>query len=125
MVVPINQIDTFVNFINEYEKQCGLRMISFGHAGDGNLHIYTCANDLDEETFKKEVAEFMADIYKKAAELGGLISGEHGIGFGKKGYLAEFAGPVNMRLMRGIKETFDPKMILNPGKICYDPKEEA
>ena len=56
---------------------------------------------------------------------GGLISGEHGIGFGKKGYLAEFAGPVNMRLMRGIKETFDPKMILNPGKICYDPKEEA
>ena len=61
----------------------------------------------------------------KAAELGGLISGEHGIGFGKKGYLAEFAGPVNMRLMRGIKETFDPKMILNPGKICYDPKEEA
>ena len=67
----------------------------------------------------------MADIYKKAAELGGLISGEQGIGFGKKGYLAEFAGPVNMRLMRGIKETFDPKMILNPGKICYDPKEEA
>ena len=92
---------------------------SFGHAGDGNLHIYTCANDMDEETFKKQVSEFMADIYRKAAELGGLISGEHGIGFGKKGYLAEFAGPVNMRLMRGIKETFDPKMIL------YDPKEEA
>ena len=89
------------------------------------LHIYTCANDMDEETFKKQVSEFMADIYRKAAELGGLISGEHGIGFGKKGYLAEFAGPVNMRLMRGIKETFDPKMILNPGKICYDPKEEA
>ena len=64
----------------------------------------------------------MADIYRKAAELGGLISGEHGIG---DGYLAEFAGPVNMRLMRGIKETFDTKMILNPGKICYDPKEEA
>ena len=68
---------------------------------------------------------FAGDDLLLCAVFGGLISGEHGIGFGKKGYLAEFAGPVNMRLMRGIKETFDPKMILNPGKICYDPKEEA
>ena len=125
VVVPVNQIAKYLTYVKGVSEKYDFAVKSFGHAGDGNLHIYTCANDLDEETFKKEVSEFMADIYKKAAELGGLISGEHGIGFGKKGYLAEFAGPVNMRLMRGIKETFDPKMILNPGKICYDPKEEA
>ena len=125
VVVPVNQIAKYLTYVKGASEKYDFEVKSFGHAGDGNLHIYTCANDMDEETFKKQVSEFMADIYRKAAELGGLISGEHGIGFGKKGYLAEFAGPVNMRLMRGIKETFDPKMILNPGKICYDPKEEA
>ena len=108
VVVPVNQIAKYLTYVKGVSEKYDFAVKSFGHAGDGNLHIYTCANDLDEETFKKEVSEFMADIYKKAAELGGLISGEHGIG-----------------LMRGIKETFDPKMILNPGKICYDPKEEA
>ena len=67
----------------------------------------------------------MDRAYAEAYRLGGVASGEHGIGRGKMEYLAEMVGPVNMRLMRGIKETFDPKMILNPGKICYDPKEEA
>ncbi len=55
----------------------------------------------------------------KATELGGLISGEHGIGHGKVDYLAEMVGPVNMRLMEGIKQVFDPNLILNPGKVCY------
>ena len=62
---------------------------------------------------------FMKDIYAKAAEMGGLISGEHGIGHGKMDYLADFSGAAQMRLMEGIKHVFDPKMILNPGKICY------
>ena len=55
----------------------------------GNLHIYACANDMDEAEFKKQVADFMDIIYKKAAECGGLISGEHGIGYGKMDYLAK------------------------------------
>ena len=93
---------------------------SFGHAGDGNLHIYACGDDtVDEATFKKDVEVFMKDIYAKAAEMGGLISGEHGIGHGKMDYLADFSGATQMRLMEGIKHVFDPKMILNPGKICY------
>ncbi|MGL4284054.1 MAG: FAD-binding oxidoreductase, partial [Eubacterium aggregans] len=62
---------------------------------------------------------FMKQVYAKATEMGGLISGEHGIGSGKMEYLSDFVGPVNMRLMRGIKEVFDPNMILNPGKVCY------
>ena len=74
---------------------------------------------MDEAEFKKQVADFMDIIYKKAAACGGLISGEHGIGYGKMDYLAAFAGETSMRLMKGIKEVFDPKMILNPGKVCY------
>ena len=67
----------------------------------------------------KQVKEFFDDIYQKAAEFGGLLSGEHGIGYGKRDYLASFSGDVVMRLMKGVKEVFDPKMILNPGKVCY------
>lgn len=119
VVVPVNQIANYLHYVNEVGKKFDFTVKSFGHAGDGNLHIYSCSNDMEEGEFKKQVDEFMTDIYKKAAELGGQISGEHGIGFGKMDYLSEFAGPVNMRLMKGIKEVFDPKMILNPNKICY------
>lgn len=119
VVVPVNQIAPYLNYVNSVGEKYDFAVKSFGHAGDGNLHIYACSNDLDEETFKKQVEEFMQDIYRKAAELGGQISGEHGIGFGKMEFLYEFAGDVNMRLMKGIKEVFDPRMILNPNKICY------
>ena len=101
------------------EAEADFRVKSFGHAGDGNLHIYTCSNDMEEGEFKKQVAVFMDKVYAKATEFGGMISGEHGIGHGKMDYLAESLGPVQMRIMEGVKEVFDPNMILNPGKICY------
>ncbi|WP_312503145.1 FAD-binding oxidoreductase [Lacrimispora sp.] len=119
VVVPVNQIPSYLSFVKSLENRYDFSINSFGHAGDGNLHIYTCANEMEEEAFKRQVAEFMGIIYKKASKCGGLISGEHGIGYGKMGYLAAFAGETSMRLMKGIKEVFDPKMILNPGKICY------
>ena len=119
VVVPVTEIANYVEFVNSLEDKYGFSIKSFGHAGDGNLHIYACSNDMEEEEFKKQVDDFMEIIYKKAAELGGMISGEHGIGHGKMQYLEEFSGETNMRLMQGIKEVFDPKMILNPGKVCY------
>jgi glycolate oxidase len=119
VVVPVNQIPSYLSFVKSLESRYDFSIKSFGHAGDGNLHIYACANEMEEEAFKEQVAEFMDIIYKKASECGGLISGEHGIGYGKMEYLAAFAGETSMRLMKGIKEVFDPKMILNPGKICY------
>lgn len=119
VVVPVNQIAKYLTYVKSLEGDYSFKIKSFGHAGDGNLHIYTCANDMDEDEFKTQVADFMKKIYKKAAEYGGLISGEHGIGYGKMSYLADFAGETNMRLMEGIKKVFDPKMILNPGKVCY------
>ncbi|MFP5527224.1 FAD-binding oxidoreductase [Peptococcus simiae] len=119
VVVPVNQIAKYLTYVNEVGEKYDFEVKSFGHAGDGNLHIYTCSNDMDEAEFKRQVDEFMWDIYRKAQEVGGLLSGEHGVGYGKLDYLAELSGPVSMRLMEGIKEVFDPKMIMNPGKVCY------
>ena len=82
------------------------------------MHIYQCSNDLEEEEFKKRVDKFFDIIYKEAIRLKGLVSGEHGIGSGKVKYLANSVGKTNIELMRGIKKVFDPKMILNPGKVC-------
>ena len=118
VVVPVNKIADYVRFVNATGDQFDFTVKYFGHAGDGNLHIYTCSNDMAEDEFRKQVDSFMSAIYKKAVELGGQISGEHGIGMGKVKYLAEAVGPVNMQLMQGIKKVFDPKMILNPGKVC-------
>lgn len=121
VVVPVNQIANYMKFVNERAQAYDFEVKSFGHAGDGNLHIYTCSNDMEIEEFKRQVHEFMLEIYRKAADLGGLLSGEHGVGSGKMQYLEELAGPTNMALMAGIKQVFDPNMILNPGKVCYKP----
>lgn len=119
VVVPVNKIADYLEFVNKTGKECDLVIKSFGHAGDGNLHIYQCSNDLDEDEFKKRVDKFFEIIYKEATACGGLVSGEHGIGSGKVKYLVDSVGETNMELMRGIKQVFDPKMILNPGKVCY------
>ena len=119
MVVPINQIDTFVNFINEYEKECGMRMISFGHAGDGNVHLCVVRGDRDDATWAKELDINLTVLYRKCTELGGLASGEHGIGLSKQKYMLEAANPANIALMKRVKAAFDEKGILNSG-ISYD-----
>ncbi|MDD2414801.1 MAG: FAD-binding oxidoreductase [Eubacteriaceae bacterium] len=120
VVVPVTKIPEFLTYAKSLEKEHGFTIKSFGHAGDGNLHVYTCSNDMEEAEFNKQVEDFMKKVYAKATEEGGLISGEHGIGCGKMEYLKDFVGPVNMRIMKGIKEVFDPNMILNPGKVCYE-----
>ena len=119
VVVPVNKIAEYLTFVNKTGEECGLVIKSFGHAGDGNLHIYQCSNDLEEEEFKKRVDKFFDSIYKEATNCGGLVSGEHGIGSGKVKYLVDSVGETNMAIMEGIKRVFDPKMILNPGKVCY------
>ncbi|MFA6709633.1 MAG: FAD-binding oxidoreductase [Fusobacterium sp.] len=120
VVVPITKIPEYLKYINSLEEVVGLTIKSFGHAGDGNLHIYACSNDLEKEEFLKRAADFMERAYSRATELGGQISGEHGIGHGKVGFLCESLGEVNMRLMKEIKHVFDPNMVLNPGKVCYE-----
>lgn len=117
VVVPPSELAQYLHFINELQSKYDFRIISFGHAGDGNLHIYTASNDMDIDEFKKQVDDFMNAIYERTLKVGGELSGEHGIGHGKRGYFAKYASPVNLELMRGIKKVFDPKLILNPSKV--------
>ncbi len=117
VVVPRNKIAEFVKYSNDLQKQFDIRIKSFGHAGDGNLHIYVLRDDLDQETWEKKLNDVFDCMYNRAKELDGQVSGEHGIGFAKKGYLGESIGDEYLSLMKGIKATFDPKNILNPGKV--------
>ena len=119
VVVPVNQIAPFLVYVKSLEDEIGLTVKSFGHAGDGNLHIYCCSNELEEAAFIKLAEQFMEKVYIKATELGGQVSGEHGIGRGKVSFLKNSVGETSMAIMEGIKRVFDPNMILNPGKVCY------
>ena len=119
VVVPVNRIAEFLAFANKLGEEHGLTIRSFGHAGDGNLHIYQCSNELPEDEFKRRVDVYFEALYKQAVACGGLVSGEHGIGRGKIPYLRQSVGEVNMALMEGIKRVFDPNLILNPGKVCW------
>ena len=119
VVVPGNQVDTFIKFTHELAAEYQVRIPSFGHAGDGNLHIYICRDGLDDEAWHRTLRLCFDRMYEKAVELGGLVSGEHGIGYAKKEYLKRQYGPTPIALMQGIKRVFDEKNILNPGKVCF------
>ncbi len=117
VVVPRNKIAEFIKFTHTVAADLNMRIPSFGHAGDGNLHIYICRDGLDGVTWQAKLAEAFDRMYSKATELGGQVSGEHGIGFAKKSYLRESLGGTQIELMRRIKLAFDPKNILNPDKL--------
>ncbi len=119
VVVPTASIADFITYTHEIAKEQNIRIPSFGHAGDGNLHVYICRDELGDEDWKKTKAVCFDKMYRRAEELGGLVSGEHGIGYAKKAYLSRQYGETMMTLMRGIKATFDEKNILNPGKVCH------
>ena len=119
VVVPRNKVAEFVKFTHRLEDKHEIRIRSFGHAGDGNLHIYVLKDELDDETWNSKREKVMGDMFDKAKELRGQVSGEHGIGFAKKPYLHDSLGPVQMELMRKIKDSFDPDGILNPGKVAH------
>ena len=96
-----------------------VRIPSFGHAGDGNLHVYICRDALDDHQWETVLREAFDKMYEKAEALGGLVSGEHGIGYAKKEHLKAQLGDVSISVMQGIKRVFDEKHILNPGKVCF------
>ena len=117
VVVPRNRVADFVLYTHEVAEELDIRIPSFGHAGDGNLHVYICRDGLSEAEWEEKLKKAFDLLYDRAHQLGGLVSGEHGIGYAKKGYLAETADPVQLEIMRKIKEVFDPKKILNPDKV--------
>ena len=119
IVVPKSRIPDMVNKINELHKETGLTIVSFGHAGDGNIHVNVMLDKKNSEELHK--AEYAIDtLFDYTLELGGTISGEHGIGITKSIYLEKEIGRIETALMKKIKKTFDPNGILNPGKIFYE-----
>ena len=118
IVVPIAKVADFVNFVNKLEGETGMQMISFGHAGDGNVHLCVVRGDRSEETWQKELHENLEKLYSYARKLGGLISGEHGLGVSKRDFFFAETPEANVELMNAVKLAFDPKRILN-SNISY------
>ena len=117
VVVPKSKVADFIKYTHDVAKQVEIRIPSFGHAGDGNLHIYICRDHLSDEVWHEKLNKAFDLLYEKAKEFGGQVSGEHGIGYAKKPYLRKQLGPVQIELMHAVKKAFDPKEILNPGKV--------
>lgn len=117
VVVPRSEIANYIKFTYELAEKYNIRIPSFGHAGDGNLHIYICKDQYSDEEFEAKLNQIFDEMYKKSKEVGGLVSGEHGIGYAKKQYMKEVLGESQVKLMQGIKKVFDPNNILNPGKV--------
>ncbi len=116
VTVPRSELAKMVRFVETVAKKYRLRVGTFGHMGDGNLHptFLTDERDMDE---MHRVEEAFKEIFAEAIRLGGTITGEHGIGVAKKSFLPQFAGNAQMRVMRELKRVLDPNGILNPGKM--------
>lgn len=117
VVVPRGNLPKLVTAIKDIGNEYGFNSVCFGHVGDGNLHVNVMKEQLPDAYWNKEVNEGIKDIFKAVVELGGTLSGEHGIGIAKRPYMHLAMAEKNLDLMRGIKKVFDPNGILNPEKI--------
>ena len=116
-VVPRAELPKLIHGVKAMAEKNGFKVVIVGHAGDGNLHIR-----INHPIYKKshehiEIQKILIEIFELIKSLGGTISGEHGIGLIQKPYMSVLFDEVTMNIMRGIKKTFDPNNILNPGKI--------
>ena len=113
LVVPINRTADFIGFVHETERKTGMQMVAFGHAGDGNVHLCMVRGKRTDEQWKNDLHDNMTTVYNYAYSLGGLTSGEHGIGVAKRPYFLGATNPDNLDVMRSIKTALDAKHILN------------
>ncbi|MGL5329907.1 MAG: FAD-binding oxidoreductase [Peptostreptococcaceae bacterium] len=117
VVVPRDKVSEFIKYTHDLQEELNVRIKSFGHAGDGNLHVYVLRDDMNDIQWDTKLKESFDHMYAKARTLRGQVSGEHGIGYAKKGYLHESQSEGYMNVIKNIKIAFDPKNLLNPGKI--------
>ncbi|MDZ7292917.1 MAG: FAD-binding protein [candidate division KSB1 bacterium] len=120
VTVPRSQVATMLQKIRDVGKKYKVTFGNFGHFGDGNLHP-TCLTDERDHDEIHRVEKAFEEVFQIAIDLGGTITGEHGVGLSKKKFLEKVAGPAGVELMRKIKHVLDPNNILNPGKI-FDAK---
>lgn len=120
--VPRSQVAPMVKAINEIALKYDIQICTFGHAGDGNLHPTVPTDIRNKEEFAR-VEKAFEEIFEKAVELGGTITGEHGVGAMKAPYLKLKLGEEGIQVMKRIKQSFDPNNIMNPGKMFMDASE--
>ena len=114
--VPRSELARMIRFVQSVAAKYKLRIGTFGHMGDGNLHPTFLTNERNREEMHR-VEEAFKEIFDEAIRLGGTITGEHGVGVAKKSILPKFAGDAQMRVMRELRRALDPNGILNPGKM--------
>jgi len=114
--VPRSELAKMIRFVEGVAKKYKLRIGTFGHMGDGNLHPTFLTDERNKEEMHR-VEEAFKEIFAEAVRLGGTITGEHGIGLAKKSFLPKFVGEAQLRVMRELRRALDPNGILNPGKM--------
>jgi glycolate oxidase len=117
VVVPRSLIPGLIRKIHEISERYRIKGMSFGHAGDGNVHVLLFKGELPDEEWEKQIDRAQRDLYKETIDLGGKITAEHGIGLLRKPFLSMNLDPYQIELLKRLKTAFDPKNILNPGKI--------
>lgn len=118
--VPPSEVPALFRGVREIARSHGIRQISYGHAGDGNIHVNVLTDDSDPQTRELRLRPAIDAIFDLAVSLGGTITGEHGVGCVRARDLPKCRDAVALRTMRAIKDAFDPQGILNPGKIFAD-----
>ncbi|HEY1140805.1 MAG TPA: FAD-linked oxidase C-terminal domain-containing protein [Lysobacter sp.] len=119
VVVPVSRIPQLVDGVRLLAEEFALPIVSFGHAGNGNLHVNILYDPADAAQVERAQAA-LARVFALTLSLGGTLSGEHGIGLAKRDFMPQAIDPATLALMRGIKGLFDPAGILNPGKLLPD-----
>ena len=115
-MVPVSRMGTFIDGLERISRKTGIRIVNFGHAGNGNIHVNLLVNPDDPDEMAR--AERCLDaVFSLVIELDGTLSGEHGVGLEKRDFIDRDIERPTLRLMRDIKRQFDPNGILNPGKV--------
>lgn len=119
-VVPRYYLPDLLKGVKEIGNKYGFKSVCYGHAGDGNLHVNIIKGSMDSAAWNNELPKGIREIFELCVKLGGTLSGEHGIGLVQKQYMDIAFNQTQLSLMKNIKKVFDPKGILNPGKIFAD-----
>lgn len=117
VVVPRSEIPKLLRGIKAIAAENKVRIVSFGHAGDGNVHVNTLKESMPDDLWEAVVPVVVVQLYRLTLSLGGMLTGEHGIGLTRRQYLPLALDAAQIEVMRGIRQVFDPNNILNPGKI--------